>query len=384
MVTFAASLAGTSLQRTERDLTVPVLTYRSILPKELDAGLVRRWRELQERDEAFASPYFCPEFTQAVARVRRDVEVALIEADGAVVGFFPFQRAGYGIARPVGGPFSDYHGVIAQPDVQWRVDELMRSARLSVWAFDHLAGATQAFAEYVRRHATSPQISLANGFEQFEKHLKSTESDFLENTRRKARKIAREIGELRFEYHDPGALQQMIEWKSAQYRRSHPSGIDVVFVNPWATGLVHEIASVQQPGGFAGVCSSLYAGDRLIAVHMGMRSRTHWHYWLPSYDVELSKYSPGSILLLRMIETAQARGIQIIDLGKGDSTYKSRVMTGTYPLLEGAVELPSLMSMVRRTARAAELGASSLPMLSSVLNLPARVLRKIERDRRFS
>jgi len=363
---------------------VSVLTYRTIRPTELDADLVHRWRGLQARDEAFASPYFCPEFTQSVAQVRRDVEVALIEADGSVVGFFPFQRVGFGVAKPVGGPFSDYHGVIAPADLQWRVDDLMRAAKLSVWAFDHLAGATRAFADYVRRQATSPQIDLSGGFGQFEAHVKATESDFLENTRRKARKIAREIGELRFEYHDPSAVQQMIEWKSAQYRRSHPAGIDVVFVNRWATALVHEIAGLQQPDGFEGVCSSLYAGDRLVAVHMGMRSRTHWHYWLPTYDIELSKYSPGSILLLRMIETSQARGIRIIDLGKGDSTYKSRVMTGAYPLLEGAVELPSLVSMVRRTARAAELGAASLPMLSSVLNLPARVLRKIERDRRFS
>ena len=68
-----------------------------------------------------------------------------------------------------------------------------------------------------------------------------------------------------------------------------------------------------------------------------MRSRTAWHYWLPTYDRDFAKYSPGLILLLEMAAQAQALGIQTIDLGKGNALYKQRLMNGAVPLLEGVV-----------------------------------------------
>ena len=56
---------------------------------------------------------FGPEFTQAVAAVRGDVEVGVLEERGEPVGFFPFQRSRRNVARPVGGKMSDFQGLIA-------------------------------------------------------------------------------------------------------------------------------------------------------------------------------------------------------------------------------------------------------------------------------
>jgi len=92
------------------------VSYRVIAAHELDAGLVAAWRSIQEREPRFESPYFCPEFTRAVGAVRDDVRVVVIENDGRPAGFFPHQRAAWGRGSPVGGPVSDYHGVIAASD----------------------------------------------------------------------------------------------------------------------------------------------------------------------------------------------------------------------------------------------------------------------------
>ena len=127
----------------------------------------------------------------------------------------------------------------------------------------------------------------------------------------------------------------------------------------------------------------MYAGDRLVAAHMGMRSRTHWHYWFPSYATDVSKYSPGSILLLRMAEAAQEHGISVIDLGKGDSQYKRTLMTGAAPLLEGAVEMPSLLSVLRCIQRQLEAWEDAGGLANTVANLPARAVRRLQRARRF-
>src|SRR2546430_5314133 len=117
------------------------ISYRRIAAHELDAGLLAAWRLIQKSDPRFESPYFCPEFTRAVGTVRDDVRVVVIENDGHPAGFFPHQRGLFSRGRPVGGPLSDYHGVIAGRDARWSVPDLLRAARISVWSFDHLVDA---------------------------------------------------------------------------------------------------------------------------------------------------------------------------------------------------------------------------------------------------
>ncbi|HZE92070.1 MAG TPA: GNAT family N-acetyltransferase, partial [Rhizobacter sp.] len=287
-----------------------------------------------------------------------------------------------GRGQPVGGPFSDYHGVIAAPSAQWELKPLLQAARLSVWAFDHLSGQADKFAPHVAAQATSPQLDLREGFEHYDRGRRQAGSDFSRKTQGLARKLGREVGELRFSFHepDPGALQQVIDWKSAQYRRS--AGTDAVFSRAWTGDLLRAVADIQTER-FAGVCSVLHVGERRVAAHMGMRSRHHLHYWFPAYDTELSKFSTGSILLLRMAEAAPSQGIRVIDLGKGDSQYKRTLMTGAAPLGEGAVELPSLLTAARQMRRAAEAGQASGGVAAALLNVPVRAIRRLERMRRF-
>jgi len=338
------------------------VSYRLIAPHELDAGLLAAWRSIQEREPRFESPYFCPEFTRAVGAVRDDVRVAVIENDGRPVGFFPHQRAAWGRGSPVGGPLSDYHGVIAAPTAQWGVVELMRAARLSVWTFDHLVDPTGRFAPHVTSSAAdSPQNDLA---------AFKPPPDFA----RRARKLVREVGDLAFSLHDPGsgALERMFEWKSEQYRRT---GLTDAFGVRWTRALLEEVMRVQCPG-FAGVCSVLRVDDEIVAVHAGMRSRSVLHWWFPTYDARYAAYSPGIILLLRMAAAALALGIGKIDLGKGDARYKCNLMTGAAALREGVVELPSLAATARRLRCLAEAQAA--------WQLPLRALRRLERARRFN
>jgi CelD/BcsL family acetyltransferase involved in cellulose biosynthesis len=338
------------------------INYRLIAAHEVDHGLSATWRSIQEREPRFESPYFCPDFTRAVGAVRDDVRVVVIENDGRPVGFFPHQRAAWGRGSPVGGALSDYHGVIAAAQAEWSVVELMRAAGLSVWSFDHLVDPAGRFAPHVTASvAASPQIDLAS----FE-----PPPDFA----RKARKLAREVGELSFSVHAPGsgALERMFEWKSEQYRRT---GLTDAFGVRWTRALLQEVMHVQRAG-FAGTCSVLRAGDEVVAVHVGMRSSGVLHWWFPTYESRYAAYSPGILLLLRIAAAAPALGIRRIDLGKGDARYKRSLMTGAAPLREGCVELPSLAATARRLRRLAETRAE--------WQLPLRALRRLERARRFN
>jgi CelD/BcsL family acetyltransferase involved in cellulose biosynthesis len=357
--------------------------YRLIAAGDLDAGLLQAWRTAQDADPAFASPYFCPEFTQAVAGVRDDVRVVVIENEGRAVGFFPFQRGRFGAGKPVGGAFSDYHGVIAPAQAEWQLEDLMRAAGLSVWSFDHLSGHAARFATHVAATSSSPQLDLRQGFEHYDQQRRQAGSEWSRKTAGLARKLGREVGELVFSFHDtdPAAFSQTLAWKSEQYRRT--AGADVVFTQRWTVGLLEAIAAIQTPD-FAGVHSTLRVGGRMVAGHMGMRSRTHLHYWFPSYDADqLSKFSTGSILLMRMAEAAPAHGVQFIDLGKGDTQYKRTLMSTAAPLAEGAVELPSLLTAVRRLQRAAESRHAAGGLGKALLDVPVRAVRRLERELRF-
>ena len=77
-----------------------------------------------------------------------------------------------------------------------------------------------------------------------------------------------------------------------------------VFAFPWTRALLDRIFACRGEA-FAGELSALYAGDRLAAVHFGMRSYGVLHLWFPSYDADLAKFSPG---LIHDLELHQGRG----------------------------------------------------------------------------
>jgi hypothetical protein len=88
------------------------------------------WRRLQDSNRDLSSPCFSPEFTQAVASVCGNVEVAFIEERGEVVAIFPFQRRCLGRSVPVGAMVSDYQGLICGPDYEADPRRWLRACNL--------------------------------------------------------------------------------------------------------------------------------------------------------------------------------------------------------------------------------------------------------------
>ena len=334
------------------------------------------WIAIQNSDPLMASPYFCLEFTEAVAAVRADTCVAILEDRGAILGFFPFQRYRGGAGGPVGGRLSDYQAVIIGRDAEWNAEDLIRGCGLSIWDFDHLIVSQAPFEAYHRVVGHSPVMDLSGGFDAYLERRRRSGSQRIRQFMRKARKIERELGDVRFEpdVKDPDVLNWVIRWKSEQCRKT--GGTDF-FRFDWTVGLVRRIAATRTAN-FAGLVSVLYQGDRVIAAHMGMRSRSICHWWFPVYDHAFGKYSPGAILLLRLAEWGASQGISCIDLGKGDDPYKASFMTDAVPLAAGSVILPSLRGAFRRAREAAESFLRHSPLAAPV-RAPIRAQRRIIR-----
>jgi CelD/BcsL family acetyltransferase involved in cellulose biosynthesis len=318
--------------------------------RELGSDLVAAWTQLQVANPDLASPYFHPEFTRCIAAVRSDIEVAVLETDGAIVALFPFQREHASRALPVGSIISDYQGLVCAQDFQFSPTKLLQRCRLDFWEFDHLVASQSSLTPFHWSADASPQIDVSKGYDAYIHERRAAGSEQIKKTYNLVRRIEREIGALRFitDSTDADALDNVLGWKSDRYRST---GNTDLFVPGWIREAIYGIWE-RRADEFSGTLSLLYAGDRLIAGHMGMRSRSVWHYWFPAYDRRAAKYSPGLILLLKMAEHAPQTGIRIIDLGKGMDPYKARLMNASTLLASGRLELPSWRSFYGLASRA--------------------------------
>lgn len=321
------------------------MNYSCFKVEELSTSHWAAWTQLVDSESTLDSPFFRPEFSRHVAAVRSDVSVGVLEDGGMPVGFFPFQRRGRSV-QPVVGRLSECHGIIAAPATKWNPVKLLAACGIQALHFDHLPEAQVEFRRHAWGDTPSPYLDLSRGYEAYRAALKASGSSFAD-AERKGRKLGREVGPLRFVWHDesPTTLNQLIEWKSAQHRGT---SMLEIFRHQWLCDLLGNLQR-SQAADFSAPVSALYAGERLVAVHLGLVTRTMLHWWFPTYATEFEKYSPGLTLLLNVAEQAAARGLQRIELGPGESRYKDNFKSGDRPVFEGMVSRNQL-TLVARSA----------------------------------
>ncbi|MFH8615290.1 GNAT family N-acetyltransferase [Streptomyces sp. NPDC017979] len=325
-----------------------------VAPAELGRSEVERWRALRAAHAAAggtASPFMAPEFTLATGRARPAARVAVLWRDGEAVGFFPFERGPLGRGRAIGLGVSDCQGAILAPGVEAEITarELLSACALSTWEFDNLEDGQTLFAASVTEEFDSPVMDLADGFAAYEERLLKRSPKFLKSTRAKERRLSRRVGDLRFVFdeRDPAMLRTLMEWKSAQYRRTHRGDR---FATDWIAGLVHDLHAGRDAD-CSGVLSVLYAGGQPVSAHFGLRSRTVLACWFPAYDTRFARYSPGLVLHLRMAEAAAAAGVTTFDLGQGPAVYKDAFKTGELRVFAGAATRPGPGAVVSWLSR---------------------------------
>lgn len=314
-----------------------------VRPEELDTGEIERWRALRARSGAPANPFMEPEFTRAVGRVRTGARVAVVRRGDAITGFFPYEKGPLGHGRAIGFGVSDSQGPILDREHALKARELLRACALTGWEFDNLEAGQTLFVPDAAEAFASPVVDLGRGYAAYETSLRARSPKFFRTTTAKERRLTRKTGDVRFVFdeRDSSVLRTLMEWKSAQYRRT---GRRDRFAQQWIRSLVRQLAAERAPG-CSGVLSVLYAADRPVAAHFGLRSRTVLSCWFPAYDTGFATYSPGLILHLRMAEAAAEVGIGLLDLGRGAAEYKDALKTGELRVYEG--------SSVRRGPRAA-------------------------------
>jgi CelD/BcsL family acetyltransferase involved in cellulose biosynthesis len=336
----------------------------------LAAEELASWREIRAADPALDSPFFHPAFAGAVHAIYGDVQVATEDYGDQV--WFPIQL-NRGIARPVGWPGADFEGPVVAPGVRIDPLKMVQDTGIHVLEFEHLSDGRPEFGPWVQAREQSPFIDTTDGLDGYLTRVSKAGRHKMSRVRRRTNKAIRELGEVRLVWHapDPGLLDRLIEIKRTQY---HRTGEYDFFASPRRRALVHQLAKTEVDG-FAGVLSALYAGETLLAAHLGLRDGAVLHWWFPVYNRAHSELGPGLILLREMIAASPGNRITRIDLGKGDEDYKLRVMTGSEPVCTGEIVRHAWRRQLRLTKRTTRRRLNATPLGPRLLAARNRVRR---------
>ncbi|MCH5675176.1 GNAT family N-acetyltransferase [Streptomyces gilvus] len=341
---------------------------------ELNASLREAWHRAMDESPEYSNPFLAPEFTLGIGGHRSGTRVAVLRENGSPVGFFPYERNALGVGRAIGLGLSDCQALVHRPGVTWNAQDLLKACGLSIFEFDHLVAEQKPFARHATGTFASPVVDLKPDPSGYAQWLRGAYPGHAKTTLKKERRLGRDVGEVRFEFdeRDPRMLRRLMQWKSAQYRRT---GRMDRFARPWIVDLVNHLFEVREEH-FTGVLSVLYAGDRPVAAHFGPRSRTVLAAWFTAYDPELHRYSPGLMMHLRTAEAAARNGVTLMDLGRGDKEYKDWLKTRELRVAEGFASRPHPVAAAHRLWRRPVRGLRNTVNAHPELRAPAdRLLR---------
>lgn len=274
-------------------------------------------------------------------RTESSLYLGVVERDGRPVAIFPTQLTKRGRLTFIGRGVSNYSGPVFLPDFladsvrAWgehlSADENVKTIDLAglrerspFFALVVGAGGLPGWGAPVTVATnTCPEVDLRPGWEELQQGHKSKQRS---TWRRKANRLSR-LGALEFvEAQDPAALEEamprMIElfeqrWEGQRIRGGFSS--HGPFQAQAATRLAQERLAL---------LSSLRLDGEIVAFAYGVRGRAVTSSYVLAHDDRFDRYSPGLLLLLRILEAACRRGDSSYDFSVGDVPYKSLWMTG--------------------------------------------------------
>jgi len=345
-------------------------------PSELTPLEKEAWQDFLDHNKALGSPYFAIEFAECCEEARADTRVMIARRAGQIEAILPFHTGKFGYARPLAGPLGDVHGLICGPDCSISPVDMMQACGIQMFDFHSALASQTAFHDAAEQIDGSWLLDLSEGFDAWLARRREVNSKAFRNIRARRRKLEEADGGFRFVMADTSmeTFEAMFRWKREQYKRT---GMFDVFSVAWTRKLLEAIRK-RESEKFTGLCSSLYVDGKLSAVHFGMASDTVCHYWFPAYDEDMSRMSPGLLLLVEMAKTASGLGHQALELGPGKYTFKKDLASYQIGLASGYLSLPSIQTSLRHAAESVTRTVEAAP-LGRASYWPAKAARKIGR-----
>jgi CelD/BcsL family acetyltransferase involved in cellulose biosynthesis len=302
---------------------------------KMPAAIFSDWeRWIADRSE-IQCPFCHPGFSRAVDLAMGNVEVAVAYHNGMPSAVLPFQRLNKRTAIPAGSYLSNVNGWISKPETKTDLALLIDTTDLRSFRFHALPKEDIPERRFWGSSRTVVYADVTDGFQAYTERKKALGSNVVAKLAQKERKISREVGELRVEVgFTEDAFERLLHWKrQACSKRNVQNILDIQGYSDVLANLVR----VESPN-FRHHFVRLMAGDQLVAVHMGMICHRRMAAWLPAFNPDFGRYSPGLLLLLQLLRNCEHWNVARVDFGNGEFFFKDRFKTGESTMLEGVVD----------------------------------------------
>jgi CelD/BcsL family acetyltransferase involved in cellulose biosynthesis len=289
--------------------------------QDIPDAVLSAWHGFRENNPYLYSPYFHPDYCKAVAALRQDVRIAVLERDDEILAILPFQ--GESFARPVGAPMTDYHGLICGPNDPYSIKDILDGTNVGAYHYSALISAAQDDAPDTHLGAV---MRLPEGSEAWRASRDSSFNKHQKSLRRRIRKVSEDIGEPRIvpQSQNEDVFNTLIDWKVAQY---DATGYYNVLGAGWTLDLLKSLWKKGPDAALRVDMHALYFGDELAAIDTGLTNGKTYHSWIVAYNSSFHTYSPGTQLLNQIIDATGGLGYDCIDLGVGLDHFKSHYTT---------------------------------------------------------
>ena len=132
-----------------------------VRPGDLGPSEASLWARFQKSSPELQNPFFSLTFAQVVDRHRRNARVAVVEDDGTIQAFLPFDVGPHRIGMPIGDPMNNLQGFISEgATVDAR--RVIRKSGLRGWRYTAAPAEQRALAAH-HYGGTLVEAPLATG-----------------------------------------------------------------------------------------------------------------------------------------------------------------------------------------------------------------------------
>lgn len=310
------------------------MNFRLLRLEDMTDDLWQAFNALRDARSIYDDPFFDPLFARLVAEVRCDVRFAVAFEAGVPVGFWPLHRRPGAWARPIGGPFSDWHGPILSVRTELTPHDFLRGVGLlGMSAYGWLP--QDPSSESRLRWVGANMTSVAEGWDTFLENQNQRWPKHFKKMRRLSRNLERDFSEVDFQIDDVSdrTFDRLIELKREQF---HRTGRHDVLAPLWSRRLLDRLRRTSGKR-FRLRLVSLHFDGRHAASELVLQSNKVVHGWITAFEQEHAQYSPGNMVVQSMLEQMSRCGPAIYDAGPGLDHYKRHYSNFQSPIGSGVV-----------------------------------------------
>lgn len=308
--------------------------FRLIFHNHFNYELEHYWKRLEKESKIdFFQSHDWQKYWYENIKTKNKILIVLVFDDKDLIAIFPLnieKKFNIKILNLNGFPFSDYNSLIIKKnyildkkDFNQIIKDIKNSYSFDVLYFINLKQELKFFKSFQQNSSfglnLKENILFIKLFKKFKKKIdyetKRIEKEF--NVKYILNPNIEEKKEIInfFLINKEKQLKRTKAWNYLQYKNFKNYIINLIKLN---SNIIN--------------FSCIKLEKKIIASHVGYTFNNIFYYIFPTYDVDYKKFSPGNILLLKIIDNLKNRDYKYIDYTVGNEEYKKKLSTNQFNL----------------------------------------------------